>query len=60
MYICSVYKQFPRYNLSTEIKDLKFWRFKSVQLPMLASPYYMKVLPDTCKETLGEFTIKHG
>ena len=30
MYICSVYKEFPRYNLSTEIKDHKFWRFKTL------------------------------
>ena len=26
----SVYKEFPRYNLSTEIKDHKFWRFKTL------------------------------
>ena len=30
MYICSVYKEFPRHNLSTEIKDHKFWRFKTL------------------------------
>ena len=30
MYICSVYKEFPRYNLSREIKDHKFWRFKTL------------------------------
>ena len=30
MYICSVYKEFPRYNLSIEIKDHKFWRFKTL------------------------------
>ena len=28
MYICSVYKELPRYNVSIEIKDHKFWRFK--------------------------------
>ena len=30
MYICIVYKEFPRYNLSIKIKDYKFWRFKTL------------------------------
>ena len=30
MYICSVYKEFPRYNLSKENKDHKFWRIKTL------------------------------
>ena len=29
-YVRSVYKEFPRYNLSIEIKDHKFWRFKTL------------------------------
>ena len=29
VYICSVYNEFPRYYLSIEIKDHKFWRFKT-------------------------------
>ena len=30
MYICSVYKEFPRYNLNVGIKLQKFWRFKTL------------------------------
>ena len=29
MYIHSVYKESPRHYLSTEIKDHKFWKFKT-------------------------------
>ena len=30
MYICSVYKEFPRHNFSIEIKDHMFRRFKTL------------------------------
>ena len=29
MYIHSVYKESPRHYLSTEMKDHKFWKFKT-------------------------------
>ena len=68
-YICSVYKQFPMYNLSTEIKDHKFWRFKAHlynhrsskpgHIPIVIHWVFISTNANACLPILHESTARY-